>query len=124
MNTCLMLTLHALNFHLVSLLLCMVCLVAGSQLLSSVYWIVRILTLSLTVLLSPQIWLGVVLKKLYSLYNPDSTFLTSICLDLLTRVLICCFPILIRTSANHLLLISSIVLLIGLVIRFVNTLTY
>nr|AHJ80298.1 hypothetical protein [Cherry rusty mottle associated virus] len=117
-----MLILSELTFHLVFLLLCMVCLVAGNQLLSSVYWIVKIFTLSLTVLLSPQIWLGVVLKKLYNLYNPDSTFLTSICLDLLTRVLICCFPTLIRISANHSLLISLIVILVGLVIRFVNTL--
>nr|AHJ80276.1 hypothetical protein [Cherry rusty mottle associated virus] len=118
-----MLTLSELTFHSIFLLLCMVCLVAGNQLLSSIYWTAKIFTLSLTVLLSPQIWLGVALKKLYSLYNPDSTFLTSICLDLLTRVLICCFPILIRISANHLLLISSIVILVGLVFRFVITLT-
>nr|UCJ00620.1 hypothetical protein [Cherry rusty mottle associated virus] len=122
MNFCLMLILSELTFHLVFLLLCTVYLVAGNQLLSSVYWIVKIFTLSLTVLLSPQIWLGVVLKKLYSLYSPDSTFLTSICLDLLTRVLICCFPTLIRISTNHLLLTSSTVILAGLVIRFVNIL--
>nr|AHJ80292.1 hypothetical protein [Cherry twisted leaf associated virus] len=119
-----MLTFLGLPIHLVFLLLCMVCLAAGNQLLSKVCLILRSLVLSLTVLLDPQILLGVVLKKLYNHYNRDSTFSTSIFLDLLTRVLICYFPTLIRTSASHLLLISLIAVLIGLVLRFVNTLTY
>nr|AKN20444.1 hypothetical protein [Cherry rusty mottle associated virus] len=100
----------------------MVFLVVANQLWLSVFWTLRILTLSLTVWLNPQLLLGVALKKLYSLYNPASTFLTSIYLDLLTRVLICYFPILIRTSGNHLLHISLIAVLIGLVIQFVNIL--
>nr|UCJ00423.1 hypothetical protein [Cherry necrotic rusty mottle virus] len=118
-----MLTFLEPHFLLAFLSLCTVFLVAVSPLLSSLYLILRSLVLSLTVLLDPQILLGVALKKLYSLYNPGSTFLTSICLDLLTKVLICSFPILIKTSANHSLLISSIAVLIGLVFRFVNSLT-
>nr|UCJ00514.1 hypothetical protein [Cherry twisted leaf associated virus] len=119
-----MLTFLGLPTHLVFLLLCMVCLAAGSQLWLKICLILRSLVLSLTVLLDPQILLGVVLKKLYSHYNRDSTYLTSIFLDLLTRVLICYFPILIRTSASHLPLISLTVILIGLVLRCVNFLTY
>nr|ABZ89198.1 ORF2a-encoded protein [Cherry necrotic rusty mottle virus] len=115
-----MLTFPELAFPLAFLLLFTVSLVAENPLSSNLYLIVRSSVLSLTVLLDPQILLGVALKKLYNLYNPDSTFLTSICLDLLTRVLICFFPILIRISANHLLLISLTAILIGLVLRFVN----
>nr|AHJ80309.1 hypothetical protein [Cherry twisted leaf associated virus] len=119
-----MLTFLGPPIHLVFLLLCMVCLAVGSQLWSKILLILRSLVLSLTVLLDPQILLGVALKKLYSHYNRDSTFSTSIFLDLLTKVLICSFQTLIRISANHLLLISLIAILIGLVLRFVNTLIY
>nr|UCJ00486.1 hypothetical protein [Cherry twisted leaf associated virus] len=118
-----MLTFLGLPIHLVFLLLCMVCLAVGSQLWLKIYLILRSLVLNLTVLLDRQTLLGVVLKKLYSRYNRDSTFLTSIYLDLLTRALICYFPILIKTSASHLLLISSTAILIGLVLRFVSSLT-
>nr|AKN20451.1 hypothetical protein [Cherry twisted leaf associated virus] len=119
-----MLTFLGLPIHLVFLLLCMVCLAAGSQLWLKICLILRSLVLSLTVLLDLQILLGVVLKKLYNHYNRDSTFLTSIFLDLLTRALICYFPTLIRTSADHLLLISLTAILIGLALRCVNFLTY
>nr|AHJ80266.1 hypothetical protein [Cherry twisted leaf associated virus] len=119
-----MLTFLGLPIHLVFLLLCMVFLAAGNQLWSKICLILRSLVLSLTVLFDPQILLGVALKKLYNRYNPDSTFLTSIYLDLLTKVLICSFPILIRTSADHLLLISLILILIGLVCRFAIFLTH
>nr|ASJ27572.1 hypothetical protein [Cherry necrotic rusty mottle virus] len=117
-----MLTFLELAFPLAFLLLFTVSLVVENPLSSNLCLIVRSSVLSLTVLLDPQILLGVALKKLYSLYNPDSTFLTSICLDLLTKVLICFFPILIRISANHSLLISLTAILIGLVFRFVNSL--
>nr|AHJ80272.1 hypothetical protein [Cherry twisted leaf associated virus]UCJ00507.1 hypothetical protein [Cherry twisted leaf associated virus] len=113
-----MLTFLGLPTHLVFLLLCMVFLAAGSQLWLKICLILRSLVLSLTVLLDPQILLGVVLKKLYYHYNRDSTFLTSIYLDLLTRVLICSFPILIKISADHSLLISLTLILIGLACRF------
>nr|UCJ00444.1 hypothetical protein [Cherry necrotic rusty mottle virus] len=85
--------------------------------------ILKILVLSLTVWLDPAIFLAVVLKRLFSHFSPDLTFLTSICLEILAKVLIFCFPILIRIFQSHLPLISLIAILTGLVFQFANFLT-
>nr|UCJ00458.1 hypothetical protein [Cherry necrotic rusty mottle virus] len=90
---------------------------------SSISLILRILVLSLTAWLDPAVFLVVVLKRLFSHFNQDSTFLTSIYLEIITRVLTFCFPTLTRIFQSHLLLISSIAILIGLAFQFANFLT-
>nr|AFU54625.1 hypothetical protein 2a [Cherry green ring mottle virus] len=106
--------------HLVFLLLCMVCLVAGNQLLSGSFWILRTFTPKLLELVNLQIFLGVALRKLLLHFNLGSTFWTNICLDLTVRVLICFFPILIEIFVSLLLLIILIAALIVLALLFVN----
>nr|UCJ00270.1 hypothetical protein [Cherry green ring mottle virus] len=108
------------HLHLVFLLLCMVCLVAGNLLLSGSFWILRTFTPKLLELVNLQIFLGAVLKKLLLPSNPGSTFWTNICLDLTVRALICFYPILIKISVSLLLLITSIAALIALALQFVN----
>nr|UCJ00165.1 hypothetical protein [Cherry green ring mottle virus] len=111
------------HLHLVFLLLCMVCLVAGNQLLSGGFWILRTFTPKLLELVNLQIFLGVVLRRLLYHFNQGSTFWTNICLDLTVRALICFFPILIRIFASLLLLITSTIALIALALQFANFLT-
>nr|ALP45851.1 hypothetical protein 2a [Cherry green ring mottle virus] len=106
--------------HLVFLLLCMVCLVAGNQLLSGSFWILRTFTPKLLELVNLQIFLGVVLRRLLLHFNQGSTFWTNICLDLTVRALICFFPILIKISVSLLLLIISIAVLIVSALLFAN----
>nr|ATB18079.1 hypothetical protein [Cherry green ring mottle virus]ATB18086.1 hypothetical protein [Cherry green ring mottle virus] len=108
------------HFHLVFLLLCMVCLVAGNQLLLGSFWVLKTFTPKLLELVNLQIFLGVVLRRLLLRFNQGSTFWTNICLDLTVRALICFFPTLIRISASLLLLITSIAALIALALLFVN----
>nr|UCJ00263.1 hypothetical protein [Cherry green ring mottle virus] len=111
------------HLHLVFLLLCMVCLVAGNQLLLGSFWILRTFTPKLLELVNLQIFLGVVLRRLLHHFNQGSTFWTNICLDLTVRALICFFPILIKISASLLLLITSTAALIALALLFANFLT-
>nr|ALP45855.1 hypothetical protein 2a [Cherry green ring mottle virus] len=106
--------------HLVFLLLCMVCLVAGNQLLSGSFWILRTFTPKLLELVNLQIFLGVVLRRLLLRFNQGSSFWTNICLDLTVRALICFFPILIKISVSLLLLIILIAALIVSALLFVN----
>nr|UCJ00284.1 hypothetical protein [Cherry green ring mottle virus] len=108
------------HLHLVFLLLCMVCLVAGNQLLSGSFWILKTFTPKLLELVNLQIFLGVVLKRLLLPSNLGSTFWTSICLDLTVRALICFSPILIKISVSLLLLIISTAALTALALQFVN----
>nr|BCA25775.1 hypothetical protein [Cherry green ring mottle virus] len=111
------------HLHLVFLLLCMVCLVAGNQLLLGSFWILRTFTPKLLELVNLQIFLGVVLRRLLYHFNQGSTFWTNICLDLTVRALICFFPILIKISVSLLLLIISTAALIALALLFANFLT-
>nr|BCA25727.1 hypothetical protein [Cherry green ring mottle virus] len=108
------------HLHLVFLLLCMVCLVAGNQLLLGSFWILRTFTPKLLELVNLQILLGVVLRRLLPLFNQGSTFWTNIFLDLTVRALICFYPTLIKISVSLLLLITSIVALIALALLSAN----
>nr|ATB18093.1 hypothetical protein [Cherry green ring mottle virus] len=108
------------HLHLVFLLLCMVCLVAGNQLLSGSFWILRTFTPKLLELVNLQILLGAVLRKLLLHFNQGSTFWTNIYLDLTVRALICFSPTLIKISASLSLLIILIAALIVLALLFVN----
>nr|BCA25734.1 hypothetical protein [Cherry green ring mottle virus]BCA25769.1 hypothetical protein [Cherry green ring mottle virus] len=108
------------HLHLVFLLLCMVCLVAGNQILLGSFWILRTFTPKLLELVNLQIFLGAVLRRLLLHFNLGSTFWTNICLDLTVRVLICFFPILIKISVSLLLLIILIAALIALALLFAN----
>nr|UCJ00172.1 hypothetical protein [Cherry green ring mottle virus]UCJ00312.1 hypothetical protein [Cherry green ring mottle virus] len=111
------------HLHLVFLLLCMVCLVAGNQILLGSFWILRIFTPKLLELVNLQIFLGAVLRRLLLHFNLGSTFWTNICLDLTVRALICFFPILIKIFVSLLLLIILIAALIASALLFANFLT-
>nr|UCJ00221.1 hypothetical protein [Cherry green ring mottle virus] len=111
------------HLHLVFLLLCMVCLVAGNQILLGSFWILRIFTPKLLELVNLQIFLGAVLRRLLLHFNLGSTFWTNICLDLTVRALICFFPILIKIFVSLLPLIILTAALIASALLFANFLT-